>query len=184
MKSNPISFKNPHSWRNKAGRLFWKFIYLFLFRPSPPCLYGWRSWLLRIFGAKIKFAHLHPTVKVWAPWLLELGEYVYIDREVNLYNVFGISIADRVIISEKVQLCGASHDYTIPSYPLIGGKVVIEDDCWLASDSFIGPNVTVGAGVVVGARAVVVKDVEPWTVVAGNPARIIKKRVMKESDAN
>jgi putative colanic acid biosynthesis acetyltransferase WcaF len=182
MKTNPIAFRNPHSWRNKGGRLLWRFVYLFFFRPSPCSLYAWRSWLLCLFGAKIRFAHLHPTVRVWAPWLLELGEYVYIDRDVNLYNVFGISIADRVIISEKAYLCGASHDYKVPSYPLTGGKVMIKDDCWLAADSFVGPGVCIGEGVVVGARAVVFKDVEPWTVVAGNPAKFIKKRTLDTAD--
>ena len=52
---------------------------------------------------------------------------------------------------------------------------------WLCTDSFIGPGVNVGEGAVVGARAVVVKDVLPWTIVAGNPAIPIKKRIINSN---
>jgi putative colanic acid biosynthesis acetyltransferase WcaF len=51
---------------------------------------------------------------------------------------------------------------------------------WVASDAFIGMGVTLGQGAVVGARAAVFKNVEPWTVVGGNPARLIKKREIKD----
>ena len=59
-----------------------------------------------------------------------------------------------------------------------GKQIVIGDDAWIAAGAFIGPGVTIGAGAVVGARAVVMKDVPPWTVVAGNPAKFISKRVL------
>jgi putative colanic acid biosynthesis acetyltransferase WcaF len=61
---------------------------------------------------------------------------------------------------------------------LLKPPIVIEDQVWICADAFVGPGVTVGKGAVVGARAVVVKDVGPWDVVAGNPARFVKKRTM------
>ena len=57
--------------------------------------------------------------------------------------------------------------------------IIIGDRAWVAAEAFIGPGVTVGEGAVVGARAAVFKDVEPWTVVGGNPARVIKTRTIK-----
>ena len=57
--------------------------------------------------------------------------------------------------------------------------IVICDSVWVAAEAFIGPGVTVGQGAVVAARTCVVKDVEPWTVVGGNPAKVIKKRIIK-----
>jgi putative colanic acid biosynthesis acetyltransferase WcaF len=78
-----------------------------------------------------------------------------------------------------VTLCSVSHDYTSDSYTLIGSKITVKDDVWIAIQAFIMPGVTIGEGAVVGACAVVTKDVPPWTVVAGNPAREIKKRVIK-----
>jgi putative colanic acid biosynthesis acetyltransferase WcaF len=59
--------------------------------------------------------------------------------------------------------------------------IIIKDQSWVAARAFVGPGVTIGEGAVVGACAVVTKDVEPWTVVAGNPAKFIKNRVIKKS---
>jgi len=181
MQTTPSLFCNPHGRRHRAARLVWRATHAVLFRPTPWFMGAWRSWVLRRFGAKTGFARFDPSAQIWAPWRLETGSAVYIDRNVNLYTVFGIKLGDRVIISQGVFLCSASHDYRDPRYALIGGRITVEDDCWIAAEAFIGPGVTVGAGAVVGARAVVVKDVPPWTVVAGNPAREIRKRVLGES---
>jgi putative colanic acid biosynthesis acetyltransferase WcaF len=180
MKTNPAAFHSPHGRRNKAGRTLWLLASALLFRPAPWFLGAWRSWLLRRFGASLGFARLDRTVRVWAPWRLKLGHGVWVDEQVYFYNPFGISVGDRVVISRGSFLCSASHDHTDPTYGLIGGAIVIQDDCWIAADAFVGPGVTIGEGAVVGARAVVTKDVPPWTVVAGNPARVIKQRTLRE----
>lgn len=62
---------------------------------------------------------------------------------------------------------------------MIKSPIVIADQVWVCADAFIGPGVTIGEGAVVGARACVFKDVEPWSVVGGNPARFIKKRILE-----
>ena len=83
-------------------------------------------------------------------------------------------------ISQRAHLCAGTHDHTDPSMPLQRLPIVIGDQVWICADAFVGPGVTIGEGALVGARAVAVKDVEPWQIVAGNPARPIRKRVMKE----
>jgi putative colanic acid biosynthesis acetyltransferase WcaF len=176
MKSDIANFRNPHSSRNKFARALWNIAWLLFFRPTPSFMGAWRSFLLKLFGAKISDARLHPSVRIWAPWRLKLGTHVYIDRDVNLYNAYGISIGDRVVISLGSFLCTASHDHTLKEFPLIGGGIVVGNDVWIAADAFIAPGIKISDGAVVGARAVVVRDVEPWTVVAGNPAKPIKSR--------
>ena len=120
-----------------------------------------------------------PSVKIWAPWNLEFGSFVAIDDNVRLYSANKIKIGTKVAISQGAFICTASHDISDPSRPLITKPIVIEDGVWIGAWAFIHPGVTIGEGAVVGACAVVTKDVPAWTVVAGNPAREIKKRVIK-----
>lgn len=180
MKTRPNGFINPHSKQNKLGRLAWTWVYYLLFRPSPWFLNRWRVFLLRMFGAKIGTASIPPSVKVWAPWRLKIGNEVNLDDNVNLYNVFGIEIEDRVIISQGSFLCGASHDYENPIYPLTGGCITVKSDSWITAECFIGPGVTVDEGTVIGSRAVVFNNLPGWSVVGGNPAKVIKQRVLKD----
>ncbi|MGB7157534.1 MAG: hypothetical protein WBD40_05675, partial [Tepidisphaeraceae bacterium] len=158
MQTNPAGFRNPHGRANRAGRVLWQIAYALLFRPTPWFMGAWRTWLLKRFGAKIGFARFHPSTRIWAPWLLEIGGPVYVDMNVNLYNPFGIVIGDRVVISQGSFLCSATHDHRDPRYALTGKRITVRDDCWIAAEAFIGPGVTVGAGAVVGARAVAVRD--------------------------
>jgi putative colanic acid biosynthesis acetyltransferase WcaF len=62
---------------------------------------------------------------------------------------------------------------------LITAPITIGAGAWVCADVFVAPGVTIGEGAVAAARSVVVKDVEPWTIVAGNPARVVKKRVLR-----
>ena len=82
-------------------------------------------------------------------------------------------------VSQRTYLCTASHDIRSPRHEQTEKPIIIEDRAWVAAEAFIGPGVTIGEGAVVGARAAVFKDVEAWTVVGGNPAREIGKRVMR-----
>lgn len=88
-------------------------------------------------------------------------------------------MGNKVVISQYSYLCTATHDYESEANTLCWKTIEVGNYAWVAADTFVGPGVTVGEGAVVGARAVVFKDVEPWTVVGGNPAKFIKKRVVK-----
>lgn len=170
------------SRRVKMKRLLWLSVCAVLFRPLPYFVgKSLRRWLLRAFGARMSSSKVsfYPTVRVWAPWNLEMGSYVAIDDEVNLYSVDKIRIGTKVAISREVFICTASHDISVPSRPLKTAPVSIGDGVWIGARAMILPGVTIGEGAVVAAGAVVTKDVEPWTVVGGNPARFIKKREIK-----
>lgn len=175
-------YKNNLSVKNKLSRLVWNICYWILFRPLPTKLFsGWRSFLLRLFGAKIgKNNTIYPSAKVWAPWNLIVGNNSCISKGVNLYNPGSIIIGDNVVISEGAFICTPSHDISDKNFPLITTTIKIDNNSWIAAEAFIGPGVTIGEGAVVGARAAVFKDVEPWSVVGGNPAVFLKKRVIKE----
>lgn len=175
-------YKRTLSYKNIMARVVWNTVYIFLFRPFPTIIFNkWRNFILRIFGAKIgKSASIHASAKIWAPWNLEIGENSCIDDKVNCYNPGKIKIGCKAVISAGAFLCTPSHDISSPSFPMTPSIITINDYAWIATEAFIGPKVTIGEGAVVGARACVFKDVEPWSVVGGNPAVFLKKRVIKK----
>lgn len=165
------------SLKNRLARLVWIIAYILFFRYSPRPFHIWRSFILKLFGAKIEQrVHVYPKVKIWAPWNLELKKECGIGNDATLYSQGKITIGERSVISQGVHICTGTHDYTLSGFPLFTHPITIGDQVWIAAEAFIGPGVTVGDGAVVAARAVVVKDVDSWTVVGGNPAKFIKKR--------
>lgn len=176
------AYKNKLGIKNKVLRTIWNVVYLLFFRPfGGPLFYWWRTMLLRMFGAKIgRHCKIRSSVRVWAPWNVILGDYVALGPKVELYSVDRIVIGTKVAISQNAYICTASHDITRKGNPLITAPIYVENFAWVAADAFVGMGITIGEGAVVGARAAVFKDVEPWTVVGGNPAKTIKKRVIKD----
>ncbi len=166
----------------KVKRLFWEILCFLFYRPWPYFLgKKFRNFLLRLFGAKIgKRVSVFPSATVWAPWNLTLDEYVAIDRNVYLYSVDKIVIGSKVAISDGAFICTAGHDISYASRPLTTAPITIEDGVWIGARAFIMPGVTIGEGAVVAAGAVVTKNVEPWAVVGGNPAKFIKYRELRE----
>lgn len=173
-------YKRTLSYKNIMARIAWNIAYMLLFRPFPSIIFEkWRNFILRIFGAKIgKHTSIRASAKIWAPWNLEIGENSCIDNRVNCYNPGKIKIGNKVVISAGAFICTPSHDISSPAFPMIPSTITIKDCAWIASEAFIGPKVTIGEYAVVGARACVFKDVEPWSVVGGNPAVFLKKRVI------
>lgn len=175
-------YKDSLTFGNKLRRLFWNVCCLFLFRPfAGPLFWRWRNLVLRMFGAKVGAGcKISNSAKIWAPWNLELGTYVCLGPSSQIYSANKIIIGDKVTVSQGAYLCGASHDISKLNKPLITAPIKIDSFAWICADAFVGMGVTIGEGAVVGARACVFKDVEPWTVVGGNPAKFIKKREMKD----
>lgn len=166
----------------KSCRLLWLAAWALLAKWTPYFVCRrWRVFLLALFGMKHRgHVGVYPSCKVWAPWNVEMGSWVAIDDEVYLYSAAKITIGTKVAISREAFICTASHDITKPNRPLVIAPITICDGVWIGARAIILPGVTIGEGAVVAAGAVVTKDVEPWSVVGGNPAKFIKKRVLKE----
>lgn len=141
----------------------------------------WKNELLRLFGAHIHpSAHVYPSAKVYYPANLTMAENSCLADSVNCYNVAPVIIGANVTVSQEAMLCSASHNISSHGNELVMAPIVIEDQSWIGARAFVGMGVTIGQGAVVGATASVYKDVEPWTVVGGNPATFIKKRIITE----
>ena len=146
------------------------------FRLSPRPLWGWRRVLLRAFGARIGAeVHVYPTARITMPWNIEIGELAAVGEHAIVYALGPIRIEPRATISQNAHLCAGSHDITSPDRPLLTPPIAVEADAWIAADAFIGPGVIIGHRAIVGARAVVMRDVLAGHVVAGNPAKTIRR---------
>ncbi len=171
------AYRSPYSVGNRFCRQLWNIVWLLFYRPSPKLFHGWRRFLLRAFGATIKpGAHPFPSCKVWAAWNLVMGYRSSLGPYVDCYNAAQIEIGDYATVSQYSHLCGATHDYDDVTMRLVTKPIRIATRAWVAAGAFVGPGVTVEEGAVVGARACVFRNVPAWTVVAGNPARIIRRR--------
>ncbi len=155
----------------------WRLVNAFFF---PWCGNRIRQALLIMFGAEVgKNSLICRGVVVYAPWNLKIREMVCIGPYVELYNKDRIEIGSGVVISQCSYLCTASHDISSSKMALITAPIVVDDNVWIAAKASVLPGVFISEGAVVGACAVVAKDVPAWSVVVGNPAKVVKKRELK-----
>lgn len=165
------------SLRSRLARGLWSIVELVLFRPSPRPLHRWRCWLLRSFGARLgRDCRIYPRARIWAPWRLECEDVVAIADDAIVYNPGGVRFGSHSIVSEGAYLCGATHDYCDPGFPMIDGPIVIGRYAWIGARAAVQMGVSVGEGAVLGLGAIATRDLEPWSVYVGAPARRIKAR--------
>lgn len=180
MQVDLSKYEDTFSFLNKFKRIIWNIVWLLLIKPIPRSLMNsWKNLIYRCFGAKLhKTTIIYSTAKVYAPWNLEMGAYSCLADQVDCYNQGKITIGNHTTISQKTYLCASSHDIGNSKLPLIIKPITINSQVWIGADAFIGPGVTIGEGAVVGARSAVFKNVEAWSIVGGNPAIFIKKRII------
>jgi putative colanic acid biosynthesis acetyltransferase WcaF len=174
---SPTIYRNQLGLANQFKRLAWSIARSLLYRPTPNFMHAWRRSLLRAFGGRISAgAHPYPRCRIWAPWNLTMGEHSCLANDVDCYCVAPIELGAHALVSQDACLCTATHDYESAEFTLVTSPIFISSRAWVAAGAFVGPGVTVGEGAVCGARSVVTRDVEPWTVAAGNPAKTLKRR--------
>jgi putative colanic acid biosynthesis acetyltransferase WcaF len=174
--------RNPYllpqtSLRSRLGRTLWGVGYLVLFRLSPRPAHGWRSWLLRCFGAQLgRNCHIYPKCRIWAPWNLRCENGAAIADEAVIYNPAEVHLGVHAIVSQQAYLCTATHDYDDVEFPMKWAPISVGDYAWICARASVLPGVTIHEGAVLGLAAVATRDLEPWQVYAGNPARRLKAR--------
>jgi acetyltransferase-like isoleucine patch superfamily enzyme len=123
--------------------------------------------------------HFLPALSHLLSGSLEIGDDSTIGTYVHMWCLGGIAIGSRVMIGSHTAITSITHDYAEEDMrfaPTIRKPVVVEDDVWIGTHSIILPGVTIGKGSVVGANSVVTKDVKPYSIVYGSPAKIYKYR--------
>ncbi len=163
---------------NRIRRQLWNTCWSLLYAPSPRTAHGWRAMLLRLFGAQLgENCHFYPLSRIWAPWNLECEDTVTVGDRAELYNPSHLYLASHVMISEGAYICGATHDYNDPEFPVVSCPMRIGRYAWIAARACVSPAVDVADGAILGLASVATHDLELWGIYAGAPAKKVKERV-------
>jgi putative colanic acid biosynthesis acetyltransferase WcaF len=177
------AFKTPPDFRGRPAWFvqLWWIVQALLFHPSPQVFYGWRRFLLRLFGARIgRGVLIRASVTVTFPWKVSIGDGSWVGDHATLYSLGEITLASNVVVSQHAYLCAASHDYTRPAFDIYVKPIRVEAEAWIATHAFVAPGVRVGRGAILGACSVALKDVPSGMICAGNPARVIRQRLKSD----
>lgn len=165
------------SLQNRLQRLVWGIVWLLFYRLSPRPLHAWRSMLLRMFGAKMgPNCHFYPGSIVHSPWNLECADQVTAGDGAEIYNPAPIKLGSHAILSQGCYVCGATHNFDDPAFPLLAYAMELGAYSWICARACVGPGVQVGEGAVLGLGSVATRTLEPWTVYGGSPAVRIRER--------
>lgn len=136
-----------------------------------------KSWY-RLLGMKIgRKTYIDMAAYMMAPWKLLVGSYTHINRKCFLDSRGKISIGNSVCISHNVSMITASHDMQSKNFLAVSAPIVIDDFVFIGANSIIQKGVEIGKGAVVCAGAVVTKNVAPFTIVGGIPAKTLGLRI-------
>jgi putative colanic acid biosynthesis acetyltransferase WcaF len=162
---------------SRLWRAAWGVVYTLLFRPSPRPLHRWRAFLLRAFGAQLgRNVHIYPSAAIWAPWNLVCADAVAIADGAVIYNPSPVTLGSHATISQEAYLCGATHLYDDPNFPLVSFPIAVGAHAWICARATVQAGVEVGEGAVLALGSVACRDLSPWTVYGGLPAHKLKDR--------
>ena len=140
-------------------------------------MHAWRAFLLRRFGAKIgPNARIYPRARIWAPWNLVCADLVGIADDAVIYNAAEVRFGSHAIVSQQAYVCTATHDFDDPAFPMTVAPISIGSYAWVCARACVLPGVSIGDGAVLALGSIATKNLEPWQVYAGNPAKRIKPR--------
>ena len=172
---------SPHSLKTKVRRVAWAVAYRLFFRCTPNPMRKWRAFVLRCFGARVSpLARVSPDAVITFPWNLEMEDYATLGPQAICYSTAPVFIGRMATVSQYAYLCTATHDYEDKNFTLYAEPIRIEAEAWVCADAMVGPGVSVGEGAVLGAKSTAFRDLEPWTVYTGMPAKPLKARSIKK----
>jgi len=170
--------------RSEALKIrIWEVVWILLIRWLPKKASGWYKMWLRIFGCNIKNrAFIHPSAKIYAPWLFTIGDRSCLGFKCEIYNLGSVEIGERVTMAQYSYVCNGTHNLSDERLQLMVGDVKIGNDVFVGAKAMILPGLIIADGCVIGAGSVLANNTEEMGIYAGNPAKLIKKRTFNHTN--
>jgi putative colanic acid biosynthesis acetyltransferase WcaF len=181
-KTDLSKFEN--SWYkpgNAVKRLLW-IMTSSVFFAGGWCLLSFpKVWILRLFGARVgKGVVIKQRVLIKYPWMLSIGNHVWIGERVWIENHTETTIGNNCCLSQGAMLLCGNHNYKKPSFDLVVGKITLEEGVWIGAHAVVCPGVICKSHAVLSVNSVATHDLESYSVYQGNPARKARDRKMEE----
>lgn len=181
-KTDLSKFNNSwYSYKASPMKLImWQLVSALFFLNHLSALSSVKVLLLRLFGARVgKGVVIKQGVRIKYPWLLDIGDHVWIGELVWIENHSEVKIGNSVCISQGAMLLCGNHDYTKPTFDLITVTITLEEGVWIGAKALVCPGVTCHSHSVLSVCSVASKNLEPYSIYRGNPAVKVKDRVVK-----
>lgn len=182
MKTDLSSYNN--SWFHPGSslkRIAWHYVNCVFFKSGYFPFYQFKVFLLKLFGSKIgKGVLIKPFVNIKYPWLLSIGDHVWIGENVWIDNVAKVRVENNVCISQGAHLLTGNHNYKKKSFDLLPGEIILEEGVWIGAGSVVCPGVTCNDHSILSVGSVATKDLESYSIYMGNPASKVRERVFDE----
>ncbi len=178
--------KYDNSWYNPGRGMFirslWYIVNVLFFINSLNPFSGIKVWFLRLFGAEIgRGVVIKPGVNIKYPWNISIGDFSWIGEKVWIDSLGKIIIGRNCCLSQGAMLLTGNHDYSSVTFDLEVSPITLEDGVWLGANSLVGPGVTCGSHSVLIVNSVATKNLKPYRVYRGNPADLIRNRIISDN---
>ena len=169
-----------NTWYKPGPRwkvLLWHFTNAWLFNSYAPLPSGLKVRLLRLFGATVGVGvMIKPAVNIKYPWLLSIGNHVWIGEGVWIDNLTQVSLGNHVCLSQGAMLLTGNHDYRSATFDLKVAPISLEDGAWIGAKATVCPGIRVGSHAILSVGSVATRAMDAYTVYQGNPAVAVRKR--------
>ncbi|MCW3090889.1 MAG: Transferase hexapeptide repeat containing protein, partial [Ferruginibacter sp.] len=151
-------------------RTTWHYINCFFFKSGYFPFYSLKTFFLRLFGAKVgQGVMIKPFVNIKYPWMLSIGNHVWIGENAWIDNIALIRIEDNVCISQGASLLTGNHNYKKKGFDLQTGEIVLEQGVWIGAQAIVCPGITCKVHSVLLVGSVATTSLDSLGVYRGNP---------------
>lgn len=176
-KLSTFSTQDFNKGASSIKQALWYFVNALLVRASWNPFMGIKCFALRAFGAKLgKGLIIKNNVNIKFPWKLTVGDDVWLGENCWIDNLDTVTIGNNVCISQAALLLTGNHDYTQSAFYYRNAPIILEDGAWIGAKAVVCPGVTAFSHSILTTGSIATKDMEPWGIYQGNPAKKIRTR--------